>query len=447
VPATQTTAAILSIGDELALGQILDTNSQWIADRLLTLGVRTAEHLTVDDDLASLTEAIRRLAERHALLVCTGGLGPTADDLTRQALAAAMGETLIEDPDALAHIEAWFAGRGGMPATNRVQALRPRSSRCLPNPHGTAPGLAAVLGSARVFCLPGPPHEMTPMFESFVAPEVATRDRAVRTRTVLTFGLGESRVAEILGPLMDRDRPSRGLPLVGTTASRGVVSCRLRVEAPTAEQADAALDATEAEVTALLGPAVFDRRDPASGDSPDIADALQRALLALLRGRGERIAVVESCTGGLIGAELASVPGSSEAFAGGWVTYSNEMKIALGVPREIIERHGAVSGTCAIAMARAGLERAHAADPSCAHAVAVTGIAGPGGGSEDKPVGTVWIAVAGLDGPAEARRFRFRGGRDAVRGWAARAALGLLRLRLIGREMPLLGEVERLASA
>lgn len=434
-------AAVLSIGDELTLGQTLDTNAKWIADRLFTRGVRVTEHTTVEDDLDHLAGAIERLARSNDLVVCTGGLGPTADDLTRPALARVLGESLVEDGAALEHVEKWFAGRGGMPGSNRVQASRPASARCLENPHGTAPGLAVwcdTLG-ADVFCLPGPPHEMTPMFESFVEPALR-RDggRVTHARIMLTFGVGESRVAERLGELMDRDREARGLPVVGTTASRGVVACRLRCEAASDKEAGLALDGVEREINERLGCAVFDRRDLAAGDPADVVDALPRAVVGLLRDRGERVAVVESCTGGMLGGEITRIDGSSSVFVGGWVTYSNEMKTEMvGVPGPVFETDGAVSGACALAMARGGLERSGAD-----HALAITGIAGPGGGSVDKPVGTVWIGRASADGSSGARCFRFRGGREAVRAWAARSALGLLRLRLVGEEMRLLAEVE-----
>jgi nicotinamide-nucleotide amidase len=436
------TAAVLSIGDELALGQTLDTNSAWIADRLFTLGVRVDEHTTVEDDRERIAGAMRRLVGGRGLVICTGGLGPTADDLTRCALGDVLGEALIEDAGALEAIRAWFAGRGGMPEGNLVQALRPPSARGLPNPHGTAPGLEAVIGEARVFCLPGPPHEMIPMFESFVVPAVSeTGGAAVRSRIVLTFGLGESRVAERLGELMDRDRPARGLPLVGTTASRGVIACRLRHSGDSAETVARELDAVEAEIRARLGAAVFDRRDPTRGDPVEIGGALPGAVIGLLRARGERVAVAESCTGGLLGGELTRVPGSSDVFVGGWITYSNEMKGSLlGVPATIFEEHGAVSGVCALAMARGAMARG-----GCDHGLGVTGVAGPGGGRDEKPVGTVWIGRAASDGSAEARRFLFRGDREAVRGWAVRTALGMLRLHLVGEAMTLLGEVEAVA--
>ncbi len=438
-------AAVLSVGDEIALGQTLDTNSAWLADRLFALGVRVVEHATVEDDLDRIARALSRLAGETDLVIVTGGLGPTADDLTRPALARVLGEELIEDGGALGAIRAWFSGRaGGMPEGNRVQALRPASGVCLANPNGTAPGLFVRAGavSCDVACLPGPPHEMKPMFETEIAGRLRRAGGAFGARALLTFGLGESVVAERLGPLMDRDRESRGLPVVGTTASKMVVSVRLRHAGDDADAVRAALDAVEDEVRSALGVSVFERRDFTGGDAADISDALPGCVLSLLRERGERVAVVESCTGGLLGETLTSVPGSSDVFAGGWLTYANEAKAGLvGVDPALIASHGAVSGAVARAMAVGGLERGHSLG-GAEHCLAITGVAGPGG-SEAKPAGTVFIARASVDGlspEVEVRSFRFKGGRGAVREWSARTALGMLRLKLVGGEMGLLGE-------
>lgn len=433
------TAAILSVGDELAIGQTLDTNSRWLSTELFARGVAVREHATVADDVDALRTAIERLAAGYDLLVITGGLGPTADDLTRVALAAAMGETLVEDAAALAEIETWFAGRGrDMPVANRVQALRPVSAVCLANPHGTAPGLSARIGSCDVLCLPGPPREMTPMFEADVAPRLRVdASRIVRTRVLATFGRGESDIAQDLGALMDRDRN----PLVGTTASGGIVSCRLRYEgAGPSEAADAALAETETEVRLRLGSIVLDAEP---GPNVLVADVLAR-----LQAAGQSVAVVESCTGGLLGMMLTELPGSSKMFAGGWITYAYAMKSGqVGVSAEVLERVGAVSREVATAMAEGGLARGEIdgvqpADPPrpVDHCLAITGVAGPDGGSERAPVGTVWIALASRGKPLDVRRFRFRGGRDNVRERSARSALGILRQRLMGESGTLLAE-------
>lgn len=431
MPCEHAAAAILSVGDELTLGQALDTNSCWLADRLAGLGIVAVEHVTVPDDAEALAGALRRLAGAAPLVITTGGLGPTADDLTREGLARATGEPLVEDSAALRWIESWFARASRpMPALNRSQALRPRSASCLENTAGTAPGLAGRVADADVFCLPGPPREMREMFERSVVPRLRPpAGGGVRTRLLHAFGLGESEVAARLGDLMDRARD----PLVGTTVSGGVVTCRIRAgrPAPGRDREGASgpdpLDATGRLIHERLDPYVFG----ADGDT------LASVVLDELRGRARTLAVVESCTGGVLGAMLTEVPGSSASFVGGWITYTNEMKVReVGVPASLFApgAPGAVSRECVRAMARGGLERAGAD-----HCLAITGIAGPDGGSPEKPVGTVWVAratrgvgSADRDADVEVRRFLFTGDRAGVREWAARSALAMLRFELVG---------------
>ncbi|MDX9912168.1 MAG: competence/damage-inducible protein A [Phycisphaerales bacterium] len=435
---THRRAAILSIGDELTLGQNLDTNSRWLADRLLSFGIVTIEHATVPDDLGAITHAFERLSSTADLVLSTGGLGPTDDDLTRQSLARLLSEELVQDAEALAALRAWYTFRyREMPATNLVQALRPTSATCLPNPHGTAPGLALTAPTGALVCaLPGPPREMQPMFEDHVRPRLRPPPGLVRTRFLRTVGLGESAIAERFahhpsGNLMSRERN----PLVGTTASGGIVTCRIRFESATPCNEDAVahtLDDLERDIRSMLEPAVF-----ATGDA-----TLEQTIVELLTERRETCATAESCTGGMIAQRITSVPGASRAFLGGLVTYANEMKIAhLGVAEGVLAEHGAVSAPVALAMARGALSATGAT-----HALAVTGIAGPDGGTPEKPVGTVWIALASRaahGANAHARRFLFRGSRDAIREWSALAALAMLRLALVERDMALLGEVER----
>ncbi|MFG0242477.1 MAG: CinA family nicotinamide mononucleotide deamidase-related protein [Phycisphaerales bacterium JB054] len=439
-------AVVVSIGDELVLGQSLDTNSRWLSERLLDRGVRPIRHVTVDDEIGAIAEEIERGARDADLVVVTGGLGPTADDLTREGLARAMGESLVEDAGALAEVEGWYAGRGkAMPRTNRVQAMRPEGARCLSNANGTAPGLAGVVGGVEVFCLPGPPREMEPMFARWVEPALRP-DRVVLTRLVRTMGLGESRVAELLGGRMERGRN----PMVGTTASAGVVTVRMRWEGAASDGSGAgALDEAERGVRGVLGAAVV---TPEGGDGER---GLVEVVVDLLAARGEKLAVVESCTGGLLGSMVTAVPGSSAVFTGGWVTYTNAMKAsAVGVDRGLFPEvvpgaPGAVSGEVAQEMALGGLARARheiGSERGADHALAITGIAGPDGGSEAKPVGTVWICRASGDGSVDCRRFVFAGGRGAVREWAANTALGMLRLKLAGVDLELLRERERIAG-
>lgn len=419
---THARAAVFAIGDELIFGQKLDTNSQAIADRLVARGLDITEHRTVPDDLPAIVAAIRQLADAVDLLVITGGLGPTADDLTRAALAGALDDELVLDEDALAEVRQWFTSRGRtMPERNTDQARRPASARMLRNDNGTAPALHAVYrGRCDVFCLPGPPREMLPILErDVIGPLRTDPSRAVVAAAIHTFGRGESDVAAILGKLMDRDRN----PLVGTTASLGVVSVRIRGTGPDAQRlvTDAVCD-----VRARLAPTVL-------GDEHIAVDVINR-----LKSASQSLCTVESCTGGMLGQILTDTPGCSEVYSGGLITYSNEQKHALAdVPMSIFETDGAVSRACAVAMAEGGRSRCHAD-----HTLSITGIAGPNGATPGKPVGTVWIALASANAPTDARRFYFRGSRDAVRTWSAMSALGMLRLRLICQDMRLLNQQE-----
>lgn len=418
-------AVILSIGDELALGQTVDTNTAYLAAKLAELGMWTLYHQTMADDQALIAGAITRATDSAELVLITGGLGPTRDDLTRQALAQAMGVELKEDAQSLEAINAFFSGRGkALTEANRVQALLPDGSEGIPNAKGTAPGIQAAMGKAMVFVMPGVPFEMRAMYDTSVLPAItgnAGVGPAILTTKVNTFGLGESSVGQLIGDLMDRDRN----PTVGTTVANGIVSVRIRSEFTDAIEARTHLDATVKEVEQRLGPIVFGR------DEQTIAGTL----LDVLRNRKLMIATAESCTGGLIGKMLTDVAGSSDVYAGGWVTYTNEMKQAmLGVSAEVIDTHGAVSGQTVCAMAAGALERSGADI-----ALSVSGIAGPGGGTPDKPVGTVWLGLASRtngDRPdVRAIRVKFPGGRPQVRTRAAMCALQMARLHLANRPL------------
>lgn len=414
-------AIILSIGDELVLGQTVDTNSAYLSAQLAAHGIGTLFHQTIADDQQAIVDALQYAAARGPLIIVTGGLGPTEDDLTRQALAQALGVDLVVHEPSVEAIRAMLEKRGRkMAERNKVQALHPRGSRVLPNRCGTAPGLHAQLGAAQVYVMPGVPREMYDMWAQLILPDILQHGPSrgvILTLKVNTFGLGESVVGEKLGALMDRGRN----PKVGTTVADGLVSVRIRSEFPDRAAAQRELDATLALVQQALGASVFGCE----------SDTLQQALLTELQSRGRTLAVAESCTGGLVGALITEVPGSSAAFRGGWITYSNELKHSqLGVPRETLAHYGAVSGETAQAMALGALERSGATD-----AVALTGIAGPDGGTDDKPVGTVWIGLARREGGqarAEAQRYLFSGARDMVRDRAAKTALQLLRLQLLG---------------
>ena len=428
-------ACILSIGDELVRGQALDTNSRDLSQRLMDRGVETIEHVTIPDSLDRTAAAIERLSRAAPLVITTGGLGPTQDDLTRDALARVLGEPLEIDPDALAALDARLKSRArAMTPAQRLQALRPRSARCLPNPNGTAPGLHATLRtpgapheSSEVFCLPGPPNEWRPMFDAFIAPSIRLPPgRIVRTRLLHLFGLSEADAASMIPGLMDRSRN----PLVGITASGGVLTWRLCFSGIAAPQtAEKALSDTADLIHAAMGRFIF-----AEGDASLAASAVQR-----LKAGDRTLACVESCTGGMLGEAVTAVAGASAVFRGGLLTYSNDLKSKLaGVSPATLTAHGAVSAETAHEMARGGLA---ACDADLA--LSVTGIAGPDGGTPDKPVGTVWIALAWkpLNPPNDAPnapshsphspgsiavRFFIPGQRDDIRQRSVTAALGLL---------------------
>ncbi len=429
-------AAIVSIGDELMLGQRFDTNAPWLSEQLLGRGIHTLERVVLHDDLESIRDALLRLAGRVGVILLTGGLGPTDDDLTRAALAAALGEELVLDETALAELEHFFRKRGRvLIEKNRIQAMRPASGRLLANPHGTAPGIAAAIGAGgretAVFALPGPPREMHPMFDAHVAPTLPAAPVVIATRVIHTLGIGESDLAARLGELMQRDRN----PLVGTTASGGSVSCRIRFEGE-AGTASATLNATCNAIESRAGSFIV------GVDS----DEVQHSVVRTLAERSEWIVTAESCTGGMLGAMITMVDGASSVYLGGWQTYANVMKEReLAVPHEMLEEYGAVSREVAEAMARGAL--AGAAWPEGAagmHALAITGVAGPGGGSDTKPVGTVFIARASVrehETECVVKRFQFRGGRDDVRSVSAKMALAMLWRQLRGiPDEPLLWE-------
>lgn len=413
-------AILLSIGDELALGQTVDTNTAWLAAQLAAVGISTQLHETVSDDRGLIAASIAWASTKAELILISGGLGPTEDDLTREALADALGVGLAVDPESMKTLEEFFRGRGyAMAERNRVQAMCPAGATMIPNSAGTAPGIRATLNQAQVFVTPGVPREMKAMFKASVLPflqEHAGGAQTILTTKVNTFGLGESDVAEKLADFMQRDRN----PTVGTTVANGLCSVRVRAEYSDPAKAQTELDDTVAQVESKLGPIVFGRDD----------DTLQSTLVQMLTERGQSVATAESCTGGMIGSLLTDVHGSSAAYRGGWVTYTNELKSSqLRVPPEVIEEHGAVSEPVVTAMAQGAREKSGAD-----YAVSVSGVAGPGGGTPDKPVGTVWLALATPDRTV-ARCARLIGNRQSIRDRAAKCALQMIRLTMLGESL------------
>ncbi len=409
------TASIVSIGTELTLGQTVDTNSAWIAARLAALGVRAERHVTVPDELLPICEALTSAAQASDVLIVTGGLGPTDDDLTRVALATASGEALVFDAAGFEQIRAYFAQRNRrMPEPNRAQAMRPRGAAAIANTCGTAPGLAMTLLGRPCFALPGVPFEMKAMFDRDVAPALAAAARGgvLRTCTIRTFGMGESAIGERLADLMQRGRN----PELGTTAALGIISVRINATAATRERADALLTHTRQVVESRLGAVVFGYGE----------DTLSSAVGRLLADKRMTVSTAESCTGGLIAKELTDIPGSSAYMLGGVVCYSNEAKRALvGVEEGMLAEHGAVSAPVASALAQ-GCRARFDSDL----AISVTGVAGPGGGSVEKPVGLVYIGLATRDAVTVHEQRFGQLPRDVIRLRTAHVALNSVRLTL-----------------
>ncbi len=404
------TVEILSQGDEVVTGQIVDTNAAWLADALTARGYAVLRHTTVGDDLGAIREAIAVAVERADLVVSTGGLGPTQDDLTAEAVAAVLGVDLVEDPVAIATIEVYYARHARiMPAVNRKQALLPAGALRLDNDWGTAPGFAIRTARGLAAFLPGVPREMKPMFAERVLPLLhgPLAASAGRLITIRTTGVGESEIQQRLGTLSLPD----AVVSYRTRAPENHVKLRFHPGVP-----DERANAIARDVAARIGDVVFcvDGLDPDAGD-------LEQVVVRRLLAAGRTVATAESCTGGQLAAALTRVPGASGAFVEGVVCYANAAKERLGVPPAWIAAHGAVSEPVARALAEAVRARA-----GTDYGVSTTGVAGPGGGTPDKPVGTVWIGFA-TPAATTAVQLRLGGDRARVQVLTVGAALDLLR--------------------
>ena len=410
---------IVTIGDELLLGTTVDTNAVFLARALGDIGVPITRRATVGDDAESITDAVRQALERTGGVITTGGLGPTADDLTRPVLAALFGRELYEDPAIVAALHALWAsrGRGGqLPPSNLQQALVPEGAEIIPNAQGTAPGLRLTDELGRwVMMLPGVPREMRAMTTEQVVPWLASRSSGtvLRYRVVRTTSIAESSLADKLGALR---REVEGLPLAFLPGIDGV-DLRVTASGLPADEATARLDAAVASIREAVGSYAY---------ATD-AMSMPQVVLDLCAERGETIAVAESCTGGLLGARLTEIPGSSRVVLGGVIAYANQVKEQeLGVSAEDLETHGAVSEPVAIQMAR-GVRGVTGASIG----VGITGVAGPDGGTADKPVGTVWIALD-MRGTVTTRRGIYIGDRQEIRHRASQVALDMIRRALTG---------------
>ncbi|MDQ7801183.1 MAG: competence/damage-inducible protein A [Armatimonadota bacterium] len=412
-------AEVISVGTELLLGQITDTNATYICQRLAECGIPVYFRQTVGDNFERVQQAFRLAWSRAELVVFTGGLGPTEDDLTKEAVAAVLGAELVEDPGALAHLEQFFARRGRtMTANQRRQALIPRGAVAIPNRWGTAPGVFWEADGRVVVMVPGVPREMRGMVDDFVVPELRRRgwvgEDVIRSRVLRTVGIGEGQLEELVRDLIHTTNPT-----VAPLAHVGEVHLRITARG-SPEEVSRLLDEAEGRLRERLGDAVYGVDD----------ETLDEVVARLLRDSGLRVAVAESCTGGLVGERLTAVPGSSAYFLGGVVAYGNEAKVKLlGVPQRLLEQFGAVSAEVAEAMAR-GVRETFRADLG----LGVTGVAGPGGGTEAKPVGRVYLAVADPRSSRTVRAdFGEEPGREGVRRLASQAALNLLRRYLLER--------------
>jgi nicotinamide-nucleotide amidase len=409
-------AEIISIGSELTSGQNLDTNSQWLSRRLAEIGVPVGWHTTVADDLDANTDAFRIAAGRAALVLISGGLGPTQDDLTREALAKAAGVELVFHQESYDRIAAMFRHFGReMPGRNRVQALFPTGADVLRNDRGTAPGIWMRVGASHVAAMPGVPNEMHAMYETQVKLRVlqlGLGSGVLIERKINAFGAGESALEQKLLDLTKRGR----VPEVGITVSEASISLRILARGATAAEAEALAAPTEQTIRDRLGDLIF-----GTGD-----EELQDAVIALLTAKRKTLAVAESVTGGMVGELLTSVPGASARFLGGVISYDNRIKVEfLGVPQQVLDEHGSVSPQVVEAMA-IGCRARWRSDL----AVSTVGVAGPEALAPDKPAGTVYVGLA-WEGGTVVTPFTWPGTRAEVRRRTAKLALNRIRLHLL----------------
>ena len=411
------TAEVLCVGSELLLGNITNGNARWIAEQLAALGVPHQRQMVVGDNRERLMAEVRQAAGRCRVLITTGGLGPTPDDLTTETIAAAFETPLVEHPEIWAEIQARLSARGRICSpSNRRQAFLPEGAAVLPNPTGTAPGMIwSPVPGFTVLTFPGVPSEMKAMWQQTAAPWLRQSGLAAgvfASRMLRFWGVSESALAEEMADLLEQANPT-----VAPYAGAGEVKLRITARAEHQADAEALLLPVEREIRRRTGKSCF------GVDEQSLAEVV----LQQLRLRGQTVAVAESCTGGGLGAALAAVPGASDVFLGGVIAYANGVKQGLlGVPAELLLAHGAVSDPVAQSMAE-GARRVTGAD----WGLAITGVAGPGGGSDEKPVGLVHLAIAGPDGcSSEGVRFGTSRGRTWIQTLSAGEALNRLRLQL-----------------
>ena len=409
------TAEIIAIGSELLAADRTDTNSLWLTEKLNLLGIEVKLKTVVGDDDARLEETIKDATRRSKVVITTGGLGPTEDDITRKITARALGKRLLLDEAVLDEIKKRFQGFGvPMPERNSRQAMVIEDAEVLPNPNGSAPGMFLDHNGTAIVLLPGPPREMQPMFTNHVASRLESRAGNVRVvrRMLRVVGMGESAVDEKIAPVYTKyDNPQTTILF-----NQSEIEIHLTARGRTEEEANGLLDRVVLEIEERLGNAIFSFA----------GEKMEEVVGLKLTVGGYTVATAESCTGGLLAERLTEVPGSSKYFIEGVVTYANDAKTrTLGVEPMLLLEHGAVSAPVAEAMA-AGIRKRADTD----FGLAITGIAGPSGGTEEKPVGTVFIAISSEAG-TESKKLKFPGDRHLIRWRASQAALEMLRRRLI----------------
>jgi nicotinamide-nucleotide amidase len=406
-------ASIVSVGNEILSGQTVDTNAAHLSAELLTIGVPVVSSYTIRDEIDAIVRGLELASNDADVILTTGGLGPTDDDLTRQAFAKFLGVELELRNELLEKIEEFFAGRAlQMPERNKIQAYIPAGAKALSN-IGTAPGIMAQSEGKLFFALPGVPIEMKRMFAESVQPELErlAGGQAVVAKKLKCFGAGESTIAEMLGTMMQRGRN----PLINCTASSGIITLHIIATAENKEKAGQMAEKDEKLLQSTLGELIYGVEDQSLAEV--VGEELAR--------QGKTIAVAESCTGGLLAKLLTDISGSSKYFTYGWITYSNQAKTSeLDVPAELIQQYGAVSEQVARAMSIGARKKA-----GTDYAISITGIAGPAGGTEQKPVGLVYISVDSENG-CDTQRCFFYHGRRFIRLRAAQTALNILRLKL-----------------
>ncbi len=410
-------AEVLSVGTELLLGQIVDTNAAYIARILSDLGITLYRRSTVGDNMERLLAALKLAFTESDIVITIGGLGPTMDDITRDGLALALGDTLILDPIYAVKLTEFFEKRGyKMTDSNLRQAMVPTNGRAISNPNGTAPGLLFEKDGKIGIALPGPPNEFIPMADNEVAPYLREKTGnvgTIRSLVLRVAGVGESLVEERIKSLMNDANPT-----VAPYAKVGEVHLRVTAKANTAAEADVMIAERANLVREILQEAIYGENE----------EPLEGAVVKLLASKKLTLSTAESCTGGLVAQRVTDISGSSKVFAGGVVAYSNQVKTDLvGVPAELIERVGAVSPEVAQSLAEGARKRFNTD-----YGIGITGVAGPDGGTPEKPVGLVYIAVA-YEGGSLSEEGRFIGSRSIVRHRASQTALNMLRLHALKR--------------